>query len=339
MSTQKNMTLGVAAALAFSAVLTVGSGAALAEDCVPREAGDLTIGVSFPSLMSATWQVTEAELNAYQEELGFELVEVVADNDVNKQLGQIEDLIAQGVDGIIVDPIDDRAILTAVAAANEAGVPIHFFDRPPAEMDGVASFVGSDNFTFGKDAARILKEFADKDGVELRVLVLIGALTDPNAVHRDSGFREVAEELGIEVVAEVPTEWQPETALNGVTNALSADPDINAIFIPSDFLLPSVLSALKANERLVPYGEEGHIMLAQIDGDGNGAKSLQDGHSIVDVAHDPIAWARMPVDNVLTLAACEEIDPVFNALSGVIGTVDNIDELGDAFWGNAYVEQ
>ncbi len=339
MSNRKNRALGAGVALALGAALTVGSGAVLAEDCTPRDASDLTIGVSFPSLMSATWQVTEAELKAYQEELGFELVEVVADNDVNKQSGQIEDLVAQGVDGIIVDPIDDKAILTSVFAANEGGVPIHFFDRPPAEMEGVASFVGSDNYTFGKDAARVLKEFADRDGVELKVLALIGALTDPNAVHRDTGFREVAEELGIEIVAEVPTEWQPEKALNGVTNALNADPDINAIFIPSDYLLPSVLSALKTNDRLVPYGEEGHIMLAQIDGDGNGAKSLQDGYSTVDIAHDPIAWARMPVDNVLTLAACEEIDPVFNALPGVVGTVDNILEMGSAFWGNGYVEQ
>jgi len=335
----KTRGLWVGVALALTTALTISGSALSAEDCTPKDASDLTIGVSFPSLMSATWQVTEAELKAYQEELGFELVEVVADNDVNKQLSQIEDLIAQNVDGIIVDPIDDKAILSAVMAANDKGVPIHFFDRPPASMDGVASFVGSDNYTFGKDAARVLKEFADKDGVELKVLALIGALTDPNAVNRDNGFREVAAELGIEIVAEVPTDWQPEKALNGVTNALQANPDINAIFIPSDYLLPSVLSALKANEKLVPYGEPGHIMLAQIDGDGNGAKSLQDGFSTVDVAHDPIAWARMPVDNVVTMAACEPIDPVFNALPGVIGTVENIGEMGDAFWGNGYVEQ
>ena len=309
-----------------------GEGAA----CTPKEVKDITIGVSFPSLMSPTWQVTEATLKAYQEELGFNLIEVVADNDVNKQQSQIEDLIAKKVDGIIADPIDDKAILAAVTAANTAGVPIHFFDRPPADMAGVASFVGSDNYTFGKDAARVLDEYAKKDGVDLKVLVLIGALTDPNAVNRDKGFREVAKELGMNIVAEVPTDWKPEKALDGVTNALQANPEINAIFIPSDYLLPSVLSALKANNKLVPYGTAGHIMLAQIDGDGNGAKSLQDGYSTVDVAHDPIAWARMPVDNAIAVAQCKTIDPVFNALPGVIGTVDTIKSMGDKFWGNAY---
>jgi ABC-type sugar transport system substrate-binding protein len=303
---------------------------------VPVE--DITLGVSFPSLMSGTWQATEQSLLAYQEELGFQLVETVADNDVNKQLSQIEDMIAQGVDAIIVDPIDSKAILSAVDAANEAGIPIILFDRPPTDMEGVAAFVGSDNYAFGQEAARQLKAFADKDGVELKVLVLIGALTDENAVNRNDGFQEAAAELGIEIVSEVPTDWEPQKALDGVTNALQANPEINAIFIPSDYLLPSVLSALKTSDKLVPYGEEGHIMLAQIDGDGNGAKSLQDGYSIVDIAHDPVAWAEMPVDIAITLINGGEVEPVFNALPGVVGTVENIHELGDQFWGNMFVE-
>ena len=298
---------------------------------------DITIGVSFPSLMSGTWQATEENLKAYQEELGFKLVQTVADNDVNKQLSQIEDMIAQGVDAIIVDPIDSKAILSAIQAANDAGIPIILFDRPPADMEGVASFVGSDNYEFGKEAARQLKIFADKNGVELKVLVLIGALTDENAVNRNDGFQEVANELGIEMVTEVPTDWKPEKALDGVTNALQAHPEINAIFIPSDYLLPSVLSALKTSDKLVPYGEEGHIMLAQIDGDGNGAKSLQDGYSTVDIAHDPVAWAQKPVDNAITLIQGGVVDPVFDALPGLVGTVENILDLGDAFWGNMFV--
>jgi ABC-type sugar transport system substrate-binding protein len=314
------------------------------DDAADQETGvkaveDMTLGVSFPSLMSGTWQATEENLKAYQEELGFELIETVADNDVNKQLSQIEDMIAQGVDAIIVDPIDSKAILSAIKAANDAGVPILLFDRPPADMEGVASFVGSDNYAFGQEAARQLDAFAEKNGVELKVLVLIGALTDENAVNRNDGFQEVAEELGIEMVTEVPTDWKTEKALDGVTNAFQANPEINAIFIPSDYLLPSVLSALKTSDRLVPYGEEGHIMLAQIDGDGNGAKSLQDGYSTVDIAHDPVAWAQKPVDNAIILIQGGVVDPVFDALPGVAGTVENILELGNAFWGNAYVKE
>jgi ABC-type sugar transport system substrate-binding protein len=309
------------------------------QDAGVKAVEEMTIGVSFPSLMSGTWQATEQHLHAYQEELGFELVQTVADNDVNKQLSQIEDMIAQDVDAIIVDPIDSKAIISAIRAANEAEIPILLFDRPPAAMDGVASFVGSDNYEFGKEAARQLKVFADENDVELKVLVLIGALTDENAVNRNDGFQEVAEELSIDIVAEVPTDWKPDKALDGVTNALQANPEINAIFIPSDYLLPSVLSALKTSDRLVPYGEEGHIMLAQIDGDGNGAKALQDGYSTVDVAHDPLAWARKPVDNAITIIQGGEVEPEFDLLPGVVGTVENIHDLGDDFWGNTFVEE
>jgi ABC-type sugar transport system substrate-binding protein len=263
------------------------------DDAADQETGvkaveDMTLGVSFPSLMSGTWQATEENLKAYQEELGFELIETVADNDVNKQLSQIEDMIAQGVDAIIVDPIDSKAILSAIKAANDAGVPILLFDRPPADMEGVASFVGSDNYAFGQEAARQLNAFAEKNGVELKVLVLIGALTDENAVNRNDGFQEVAEELGIEMVTEVPTDWKTEKALDGVTNAFQA---------------------------------------------------LQDGYSTVDIAHDPVAWAQKPVDNAIILIQGGVVDPVFDALPGVAGTVENILELGNAFWGNAYVKE
>jgi hypothetical protein len=59
----------------------------------------------------------------------------------------------------------------------------------------------------------------------------------------------------------------------------------------------------------------------------------------VDIAHDPVAWAEMPVDIAITLVNGGEVDPVFNALEGVVGTVENIHELGDTFWGNMFVEE
>ncbi len=298
----------------------------------------IKIGFNFPSLQSGTWQATEKALYEYQKKLGFELVVTVSDSDVNKQLMHIEDMIAQGVDAIITDPQDSTAIKAAVRAANSAGVPIIIFDRPPASMKGVSAFIGSDNYAFGEDAARVLKKFADKNKVELKVLKLIGALTDQNAIDRDNGFQKVADELGIEVVAKIPTDWKPEKALDGTTNALQANPEINAMFIPSDYLLPSVLSALKTTGNLFPYGTKGHIMLAQIDGDGNGAKSLQDGYSVVDIAHDPVAWAQKPVDAAIAIVNGKKVDKVINRLNGVIGTVDNIKELGDTFWGNMHIK-
>ena len=82
-----------------------------------------------------------------------------------------------------------------------------------------------------------------------KAMVIIGDLGDINAIGRRDGFDAAVKENGagvIYVVARVPSEWNQEKAQAGVTNALQANPEIDFIFTSSDFLLPSIVSALKA---------------------------------------------------------------------------------------------
>ena len=81
------------------------------------------------------------------------------------------------------------------------------------------------------------------------------------------------------MVARIPTEWNQEKALAGVTNALQAHPDIGLIFTSSDFLLPSIASALKGAGRYRKAGEEGHVLLGGFDGDATAWRMLEEGTS------------------------------------------------------------
>ncbi len=69
-----------------------------------------------------------------------------------------------------------------------------------------------------------------------------------NAIGRRDGFDAAIEgnEDIIEVVSRVPSEWNQEKAQAGVVNGLQAHPDISFLFTSSDFLLPSIVSALKS---------------------------------------------------------------------------------------------
>jgi ribose transport system substrate-binding protein len=119
----------------------------------------------------------------------------------------------------------------------------------------------------------------------LNVLLMVGALTDANAIGRRDGFKAVAKKFpNIHIVQELPTNWDPTTALNGVTNALQAHSDINAIFDPSDYLLPAVVSALKATGHFAPVGDPNHIAVVTIDGDNNGCGALRKKWIDADVA-------------------------------------------------------
>jgi ABC-type sugar transport system substrate-binding protein len=104
-----------------------------------------------------------------------------------------------------------------------------------------------------------------------------------------------------EVVARIPTEWNQEKALAGLTNALQANPDVGLVFTSSDFLFPSVVSALTKAGRYQKAGEDGHVLLGGFDGDATayqraevrvGAEDAGAGDALVPVA------AVEPLDRV-----------------------------------------
>ncbi len=111
-------------------------------------------------------------------------------------------------------------------------------------------------------------------------MILIGDLGDINAIGRRDGFEDVVKQHPdiIDVVARVPTEWNQEKAQAGVVNALQANPDISFIFTSSDFLFPSIVSALKAAGKYKKIGEPGHVLLGGFDGDATAYQMLVDGY-------------------------------------------------------------
>ena len=86
----------------------------------------------------------------------------------------------------------------------------------------------------------------------------------------------------IEVAAQVPTQWSQDKALAGVTNALQVHPDINFVFTSSDFLFPSLISALKTAGKFKKISEEGHVLLGGFDGDSMAYQLLRDGYLDAD---------------------------------------------------------
>ena len=177
------------------------------------------------------------------------MLEAVADDDANRQLEQVSNFIARGVDGIIIAPKDAKTVIPMIKAANRANIPIVLYNRPPADDAGKCVTVVADNLAITKETVAYMAEQAQGgrqeaqgDDPDRRP----GRPATPSAAATGSTTRSRSTRDAIEVVAEIPTEWNQEKALAGVTNALQAHPDINFIFTSSDFLFPSLVSALKS---------------------------------------------------------------------------------------------
>ncbi len=308
--------------------------AVLSASCQAPDDGRPTIGISFETLQTEYWVSSVDALRAACEDRGFRYLEAVANGDANRQFEQVNNFIARGVDGIIIAPKDGHTVIPIIKAANRAGIPIVIYNRLPAKNTGDYIAIVADNFEISKQTVRHLIQLARASGEPHQAMILIGDLGDINAVNRRRGFdAAVAEHPDLlEVVAEVPTEWNQEKALAGVTNALQANPGINLIFSSSDFLFPSVVSALKNAEKYHPIGHPDHVLLGGFDGDATAYAMLLDRYLDADGVQDVFYECEQAVDAIAQRMQGQPVDTLLIDPGFVIHQ-GNLTEKAPQMWG------
>jgi len=249
------------------------------------DSGVTVIGLALDTLDDPYWVGMMDGIERAIEELGDKVsVDIqISQGDAAVQSRQIEDMITAGVDAILCVYVDQEAIVSSVRLANEKGIPFVFSDRPVDSSPGAEVAWGSftDDYALSKNAWEWMVDYTKQQGYEeLRVLELVGSLTDANVLKRTRGFEDVMSVNSDFVVRvqSVPTEWNLELALAGATNALQANPDINVVFMHSDFLLAPTIQALEAAGRWLPIGEEGHVIVMPYSGNSLSLKSVADGY-------------------------------------------------------------
>ena len=293
-----------------------------------------TIGVSFETLQTEYWVAGFEGIKSELKKRDISMLEAIADGDANRQLEQINNFIARGVDGIIVVPKDAKTIIPMIKSANVANIPIVLYNRPADKTDAKSVAVVADNLSITKATVQYMSEQARKSGKKYKALLMIGDLGDINAIGRRDGFDEAVKGFSdiIEVVARVPTEWNQEKALAGVTNALQAHPDINFIFSSSDFLFPSIISALKNAGKYKKIGEDGHVILGGFDGDATAYQMLKDGYLDADGVQNVYFESEAAVQAVLDLKAGKTVGEVILDPGFVIHQ-GNMNEMSAKMWG------
>jgi len=225
-----------------------------------------------------------------------------------------------------------------IRAADEAGIPIVIYNRPPAKNRFRSTTVLADNYELAKATVRYMAEQAGgkRAGGRHKALVLIGDLGDINAVGRRDGFEDAVAEFpeSIEVVARVPTEWSQDKALDGVRNALYAHPDIDFVFTSSDFLFPSLVAALKDAGKYHKVGQPGHVLLGGFDGDSTAYRMLADGYLDACGVQDVYYECSASIDALLRMHRGEAVEPIIRDPGFVIHQ-ENLQEKAPQMWGAA----
>jgi ABC-type sugar transport system substrate-binding protein len=201
------------------------------------------------------------------EKYGVELLMDDPDWDAGRQVDIIENFVAQGVDGIITEAIDSSLIVAGVERANEAGIPIIGIVNKIVGEE-VLLVVMSDARQEGAIAAeKTVEELKEKYGTPKGlVLEVMGPLGSELVQDRSGGYNDVmAKYPDIEVIQKA-CDWELPKAESAVTDVLTANPNLDAIYAHTDYYGDAIESALTTMDRVIPEGQEGHIIWTSIDG-------------------------------------------------------------------------
>jgi erythritol transport system substrate-binding protein len=178
------------------------------------------------------------------EELGYETLRLVHDDDANKQLELFESCISQGALAIILDNAGADASIAAIQKAKDAGIPSFLIDREISEEGVAVSQIVSNNY---QGATLLAEEFARLMGEEGKYIELTGRDTDTNAHIRSQGYHDVLDAFsGMEMVAQQTANWSQTEAFDVMESLLQANPDVKGVICGNDTMALGAQAALDA---------------------------------------------------------------------------------------------
>jgi ABC-type sugar transport system substrate-binding protein len=273
--------------------------------------GSKTIGVTMSSFDDNFLTVLRNGMSDYAGGLeGVELQIEDAGDDVGKQLNQIENFVAAGVDAIIVNAVDTSATQAITEKAEAAGIPLVYVNRQPINVDTLPdnqAFVASNEIDSGtlqaKEVCRLLKE----QGVtEAKLLVMQGELSNQAAVIRTQDVHDVIatpECSFMEVVEEQTGNWQRQEGADLMTNWITAGIEYDAVVANNDEMAVGAIQALKAAG--VPMDQ---VVVAGVDATQDALTAMQSGDLDVTVFQDAAGQGSGALDAALALANGDPVE-------------------------------
>ncbi|MEY4312835.1 MAG: hypothetical protein RLZZ319_344 [Actinomycetota bacterium] len=305
--------LGVVAAIAVSSIALTG--------CAPAADGGssdgVKIGATFPVLDAFLQKVADG-MTAEADAQGASIDIVAADNKVDTQLSQVENFIAQGVDAILVVAVDTSAAGPMTAAAQEAGIPLIYVNRKPADLPAGVPYVGSQSLVSGTLEMEQLATLAGQTG---NVVIMQGELTNEAALDRTKGCEDVVAKYPDMKVVETDTaNWDRAQGQALMENWLQAGVDFNIVCANNDEMALGAILALKAAGKTL--GADG-VLVGGVDATADALAALEAGDLATTVFQDAGGQGGGGVDAAIKLINGETVEDYVDVPYQLV-TLDNM---------------
>lgn len=228
-----------------------------------------------------------------------ELIVNDAEGKPDKQASQLDSFAAQGVDAVIISPVDADALAPAVKSVTDAGIPVITCSADVAGDQGQV-WVGSENENGGEIEMQYV---AEKLGGKGKVAVLRGPLGAFAEQGRFAGYEKALEAYPeIEIVFDQTANWQREEAMALVENLLSSGTEIDAIVCQNDGMALGALEAVKA------AGKKDEIIITGIDAIEDALNSVKAGELDATCFQDAIGQGQSALEMAVKAANGETIE-------------------------------
>ncbi len=276
----------------------------------------ITIGVSLAQDDNPFYIAMLRGIRARAQELGWEVATVSANEDKVKQINGVQDLIAKGVKGILISPIDAVGVNAAYDAAKAGKIPIISIARGSASPNQTLH-VAMDEKQIGRDIADWT---AKQIGGEGKVAMLLGPSGAPTFRNLGDGYTEVmAKHPKVQIAFRSDGPLTRERGVKQAEDALFTNPELKAIYTANEDV------ALGAMQAVIDANRTVKTIVTGMNGVPPALRAVKDGKLAMTVELNPVLWGRLGVDVLAQYLKGDKVEPrVF--IKHVIIDKTNIDE-------------
>lgn len=281
----------------------------------------LRIGATYMTMNNPFYSVIDEELRLMIESRGDILLTRDPALDQNKQNDQIHELLSDGIDLLVINPVDFQQILPALEEAQQANVPVVIVDSQVSDPTLVACTIASDNYGAGVLCAEHLMHTRDSARI-----ALLEHPAAQSAVDRIQGFCDtIADHPQYQIAGRASSDGQLELAMPALNSLLNADPTIDVVMALNDPTALGAMAALKERhllERTLVYG---------VDGAPEAKNMIIEGVMTATVAQSPIQIGQTTAQVIYQILSGEPYDTEITVPVELI-TADNVDQFGLDGW-------
>ena len=281
----------------------------------------LRIGATYMTMNNPFYSVIDEELRLMIESRGDILLTRDPALDQDKQNDQIHELLAGGIDLLVINPVDFQQIRPALEEARDAGVPVVIVDSQVSDPALVACTIASDNYGAGVLCAEHLIRTRDSARI-----ALLEHPTAQSALDRIQGFCDTIEDYPqYQIAGRASSDGQLELAMPALDSLLDADPDIDVVMALND---PTALGAMAALEerqlldRTLVYG---------VDGAPEAKNMIFEGVMTATVAQSPIQIGQTTAQVIYQILSGENYESEIIVPVELI-TAENVGQFGSDGW-------